>query len=186
MECDMLIRQGKWQEIIRKFKNPESPAVSSAVLFAYHKAGEMGRMELMNNLVISSMQENSYESVFNTNNSQIIVKFGSVSSAFIVSDIAYQLHLTNISQRVAFDAMEYIPNYNKSGRALKRLVETNIISGNYDVARKYITILEKATFYRKWAHSMRQITDNPELIKNNPFLYEARKEYANTIDLFFI
>ena len=186
MECDMLIRQGKWQEIIRKFKNPESPAVSSAVLFAYHKAGEMGRMELMNNLVISSQQENSYESVFNTNKSQIIVKFGSVSSAFIVSDIAYQLHLTNISQRVAFDAMEYIPNYNKSGRALKRLVETNIISGHYDVARKYITILEKATFYRKWAHSMRQITDNPELIKNNPFLYEARKEYANTIDLFFI
>jgi hypothetical protein len=186
MECDMLIRQGKWQEIIRKFKNPESPAVSSAVLFAYYKTGEMGRMELMNNLVIPTQQQNSYESVFNTNESQIIVKFGSVSSAFIVSDIAYQLHLTNISQRVAFDAMEYIPNYNKSGRALKRLVETNIISGHYDVARKYITILEKSTFYRKWAQSMRPLVDNPELIKNYPFLYEARKEYVNTIDLFFI
>jgi hypothetical protein len=186
MECDMLIRQGNWHEIIRKFKNPESPAVSSAVLFAHHKVGEMGRMELMNNLVIPSQQQNSYESVFNTNEAHFIVKYGSVSSAFIVSDMAYQLYWTNIAQRVAFDAMEYIPNYNKSGRALKRLVETNIISGHYDVARKYITILEKTTFYRKWAHSMRQIADNPELIKNHPFLYEARKEYANTIDLFFI
>ena len=186
MECDMLIRQGKWQDIIRKFKNPESPAVSSAVLFAYHKAGEMGRMELMNNLVIPSQQQNSYESVFNTNDAHFIVKYGSVSSAFIVSDMAYQLYWTNISQRVAFDAMEYIPNYNKSGRALKRLVETNIISGHYDVARKYITILEKTTFYRKWAQSMRPLVDNPELIKNYPFLYEARKEYASTLDLFFI
>ena len=186
MECDMLMRQGKWQQIIRKFKHPESPAVSSAVLFAYHKTGEMGRMELMNNLVVPSHQQNSYESVFNTDDSHFIVRFGSVSSAFMVSDMAYQLYWNNISQRVAFDAMEYIPNYNKSGRALKRLVETNIISGHYDVARKYITILEKTTFYRKWAHSMRQIADNPELIKNHPFLYEARKEYANTIDLFFI
>lgn len=104
-------------------------------MFAYHKAGEMGRMELMNNLVIPSQQQNSYESVFNTNDAHLIVKYGSVSSAFIVSDMAYQLYWTNIAQRVAFDAMEYIPNYNKSGRALKRLVETNIISGHYDVAR---------------------------------------------------
>jgi len=46
--------------------------------------------------------------------------------------------------------------------------------------------LEKTTFYRKWAQSMRPLVDNPELIKNYPFLYEARKEYVNTIDLFFI
>ena len=143
-------------------------------------------LTLMNMFDLQSQQYNNYESVLDTNEAQFIVKYGSVSSAFIVSDMAYQLYWTNIAQRVAFDAMEYIPNYNKSGRALKRLVETNIISGHYDVARKYIIILEKTTFYRKWAHSMRQIADNPELIKNHPFLYEARKEYANTIDLFFI
>ena len=180
MECDMLMRQGEWQQIFRKFQHPESPAVHSAVLLAYHKTGEMGRMELMNNLV------NNPQSVFSSNDVQFVVNFGSVSSAFIVSDMAMQFNWTNISQRVAFDAMEYIPNYNKSGRALKRLVETNIISGHYDVARKYIDILEKTTFYRKWAQSMRQITDNPELIKNHPYLYDASKEYANAANVFFI
>ena len=152
-------------------EHPESPAVHSAVLLAYHKTGEMGRMELMNNLVHDS------QSVFSTNGVHFIVNFGSVSSAFIVSDIALQLNWTNISQRVAFDAMEYIPNYNKSGRSLKRLVETNIICGHYDVARKYIDILENTTFYRKWAQSMRPLTDNPELIKNNSFLHEAQQSY---------
>lgn len=180
MECDMLFRQGKWQQMIHRFQNPESPAVRSAVLFAYFKAGVITRGELMNNLVHDS------QSVFSTNDVHFIVNFGSVSSAFIVSDIALQLNWTNISQRVAFDAMEYIPNYNKSGRALKRLVETNIISGHYDVARKYIDILKNTTFYRKWAQSMRQVTDNPELIKKHPYLYEASKEYVNSADVFFI
>ena len=186
MECDMLVRQKEWQQIIRIFQNPVSPAVRSAVLFAYHKTGQMGKQELMNNLVVPSEQQDSSPSVFNAGDRHFVVNFGSVSSAFIVSDIAYMLYWTNISQRVAFDAMEYIPNYNKSGRALKRLVETNIVSGHYDVARKYIAILEKTTFYRKWAQSMRPLTDNPELIKNNSFLHEAQQSYANTEDIFFI
>lgn len=78
------------------------------------------------------------------------------------------------------------PNCNKSGRALKRLVETNIISGHYDVARKYITILEKTTFYSGWARKMRQLVDHPEQIVNYPFLHSAQKEYENATDIFFI
>ena len=186
MECDMLFRQGKWEQIIRKFQNPESPAVRSAVLFAYHKAGQLGRAELMNNLVVPQEQQDYSPTVFNSSDIHFIVNFGSLSSAFMVSDIAYQLQWTNIAQRTAFEAMEYIPNCNKSGRALKRLVETNIISGHYDVARKYLSILEKNTFYRGWAQSMRPVVDNPGLIKNYPFLYEARKEYVNIVNVFFI
>lgn len=186
MECDMLFRQGKWHEIIRRFPSPVSPAVRSAVLIAYHKSGQMGRKELINKLFIPSEQQELVQSVFNIGDRMFVVNFGSVSSAFLVSDMAYLLYYTNFSQRAAFEAMEYIPNYNKSGRALKRLVETNIISGHYDVARKYISILEKTTFYRNWAKSMRSLTDNPELIKNYNHLYEAQKEYAKTADVFFI
>ena len=124
MECDMLFRQGKWEKIIRKFKNPESPAVRSAVLFAYYKSGQLDRAGLMNNLVIPQKQQNYSPTVFNTNDIHFVVNFGSLSSAFMVSDMAYHLYWTNIAQRTAFEAMEYIPNCNKSGRALKRLVET--------------------------------------------------------------
>lgn len=100
--------------------------------------------------------------------------------------MAYQLYWTNIAQRAAFEAMEYVPNCNKSGRAMKRLVETNIISGHYDVARKYITILEKTTFYSGWARKMRQLVDHPEQIVNYSFLHSAQKEYENATDIFFI
>lgn len=186
MECDMLFRQGKWQEIIRKFQHPESPAVRSAVVMAYHGNGKLGRRELIDNLVVPSGKQDSNPSVFNIGGLFFVVNFGSLSSAFMVSDMAMLLYWTNISQRAAFEAMEYIPNYNKSGRALKRLVETNIISGHYDVARKYLYILEKTAFYRKWAQSMRPLVDNPKLIESKPFYKAARKEYENTTDVFFI
>lgn len=186
MECDMLLRQGEWHEIIRRFPQPESPAVRSAVLLAYHKAGQMDKQELMNNLVIPSEQQGSSLSVFNISDTHFVVNFGSLSSAFIASDLAYQLYWINIAQRAAFEAMEFIPSCNKSGRALKRLVETNIISGHYDVARKYIAILEKTTFYSSWARKMRELVDHPEQMVNYPFLHSAQKEYENTTDIFFI
>ena len=186
MECDMLFRQGEWHQIIRKFPQPVSPAVRSAVLIAYHKTGQLGRQELMNNLVIPREQQGNSLSVFNIGDVHFFVNFGSLSSAFMVSDMAYQLYWTNIAQRAAFEAMEYVPNYNKSGRALKRLVETNIISRHYDVARKYISILEKTTFYRKWAQSMRPLVDHPESIESHPFLQGAQKEYDNSTDIFSI
>ena len=186
MECDMLFRQKAWHQIIRKFQQPVSPAVRSTVLIAYHKIGQMNQQELMENLVVPSEQQGDALSVFNVGDRHFVVNFGSVSSAFMVSDMAHLLHWNNISQRAAFEAMEYIPNYNKSGRALKRLVETNIISGHNDVARKYISILEKTTFYRKWAQSMRQLVDNPASIKNNTFMKEAQKSYDKTEDVFFI
>lgn len=186
MECDMLLRQGEWHKIISKFQRPESPAVRSVVLLAYHKTGQMDKQDLFANLVVPREQQINTPTVFNTGDMFFIVNFGSLSSAFLVSDISYQLHWNNIAQRAAFEAMEYIPNYNKSGRALKRLVETNIISGHYDVARKYISILEKTTFYSDWARSMRQLVDHPELIGNYPFLYSAQREYENTTDIFFI
>ena len=186
MECDMLFRQGEWQQIIRRFPQPESPAVRSAVLIAYHKTGQTDKQELMNNLVIPREQQGNSRSVFNIGGMHFYVNFGSLSSAFMVSDMAYQLYWTNIAQQAAFEAMEYVPTCNKSGRALKRLVETNIISRHYDVARKYISILEKTTFYRRWAQSMRPLVDHPETIGSHPFLQAAQKEYDNSTDIFFI
>ena len=182
----MLFRQGKWEKIIRKFKNPESPAVRSAVLFAYYKSGQLDRAGLMNNLVIPQEQQNYSPTVFNTNDIHFVVNFGSLSSAFMVSDMAYHLYWTNIAQRTAFEAMEYIPNYNKSARALKILTEISIITEQYDLARKYISIMDETTFYRGWAKKMRALVDHPKLIEQYPSLQKSRESYKKTEDAFFI
>lgn len=186
MECDMLIRQQKWDRILQRFPSPVSPAVRSALILASYKSGKGGYQELMSKIVVPIERYESSPSVFCIGDMHFIVYFGSVSSAFMVSDMAGMLGWPSIAQRAAFEAMEYIPNYNKSGRALKRLTEVCIITGQYALARKYLSILENTTFYRGWAQEMRPLLDNPKLIDKYPFMKESREKYENTEDIFFI
>jgi hypothetical protein len=186
MECDMLIRQKNWNQILQKFQSPVSPAVRSAVILASYQSGKVSYQQLMSTLVVPVERYELTPSVFCTADTHLIVYFGSVSSAFIVSDLATLLGWTNISQRAAFEAMEYIPNHNKSARALKQLTEASIITRQYHLARKYLSILERTTFYRGWAQKMRPLLHNPELINKYPFMKESQEKYADTEDFFFI
>jgi hypothetical protein len=186
MECDMLIRQQQWDQIVKRFPAPKSPAVRSACVVASYVTGSTGYQQLMTSLVVPVGMFDSQPSVFCIGDQHFTVYFGSLSSAFIVSELANRLLWTGISQRAAFEAMEYVPNYNKSGRALKNLVELSIITGQYALAEKYLSILDETTFYRHWARKMRQLLANPQLIEQYPFMKQAREKYQNTKDYFFI
>lgn len=186
MECDMLIRQQRWDKIVRKFPTPKSPAVRSAYLLASYRSGQMSYQDLMSAIVIPVGMYESAPSVFCLDDVHFNVYCGSLSSAFIVSELATQLSWTAISQRAAFEAMEYIPNCNKSGRALKNLTEICIITEQYDLARKYLSILDRTTFYRRWVSKMRPLVDNPKLIEHHPFMKKSHDTFLKTKDFFFI
>ena len=102
----------------------------------------------------------------------------------LTGEIYFFLGLVNTAQRLAFESMEGISNYNKSGRALKRLVETNIINGQYKVAEKYIKILEKTIFYRSWAERMRAMLGDEKAINAHP-LYGTLRQYRLQEDFLF-
>jgi hypothetical protein len=186
MECDMLLRQQRWDKILQKFPAPKSPAVRSAYILASYQAGKISYQDLLTSLVVPVSMYESSPSVFCFDELRLNVYFGSLSSAFIVSELANRLSWSAISQRAAFEAMEYIPNYNKSGRALKNLTEICIITGQYDLAEKYLSILDETTFYRRWASKMRTLVNNPKLIEQYPFMRESRDTYLKTKDYFFI
>ena len=186
MECDMLIRQQRWDQILRKFPAPKSPAVRSACILASYQSGQMGYQELISSIVVTVNRYDSAPSVFCWDDVHFNVYFGSLSSAFIVSELATQLSWTAISQRAAFEAMEYIPNCNKSGRALKNLTEICIITGQYALAEKYLSILDETTFYRQWVRKMRPLVNDPKLIEQYPFMKKSRDTYLKTKDFFFV
>ena len=186
MECDMLMRQHAWNKILQKFKSPESPVVRSVYLYACHQTGQVGYNEFMARIAPPVANYDSEPSAFCIGDLHFVVNFGTLSSAFIVSDLALMIDWDNIAQRAAFEAMEYIPNYNKSARALRTLTELCIITEQYDVARKYLSILDETTFYRGWAKKMRALVDNPKLIEQYPFFQKSRESYKKTEDIFFI
>jgi hypothetical protein len=169
MEYDMLMRRQQWATMTDRYekKPTESLAIRNAVLIALWNQQRISQQEMMNGLTLTNQT------------------LKSVSSAFLMSEVSLPIGMVNMSQRSAFEAMEAIPNYNKSARALRRLVETNIITGQYDVARKYIYILEETTFYRSWAQRMNLLIEHPEQIKDYPLYHRLKELYDNGNDEFF-
>jgi len=105
-------------------------------------------------------------------------------TAIMGNEILYQLGLTNASQEYAFESMETIPNMGKSVRVIKRLAETNMINGQYKVSEKYLKLLGKTVFYRKWARESMNFLYNEEKINNDPGWGERRKFMVRN-DYFF-
>ena len=106
--------------------------------------------------------------------------------AMMMSDLFFHSGFVNFSQRAIFEAMESASNFDKSGRALCRLTETAMITGQYEVALKYISILEETLFYRRWAQMMKQLVMHPETIKDHPKYGPMQQIYKETDDELFI
>jgi hypothetical protein len=90
------------------------------------------------------------------------------TSPMPTAEAFYQLGMINVAQRTVFEAQEAILDFQKSGRCYKRLAQTNLINGNYAVARKYLTALQKTLFYRKWANETLPLLGDEEAIARHP------------------
>jgi|GEM_PF-23870 len=83
------------------------------------------------------------------------------------NEVYWQLGDINASQHSALLGMIFSPRA-RNVRLMKRLVEINIVNGEYAVAGKYITILENTMFYRKWASDRRKfLFDEKECAGSN-------------------
>ena len=67
------------------------------------------------------------------------------------AEIFYQLGMVNNARRYCFEALNAVPDYQKSAPVFKLLAEISLVNENYEMARKYLTTLSHARFYRRWA-----------------------------------
>ena len=79
------------------------------------------------------------------------------------------------AQKATFDGNLVTPG-SVHPRLIQSLVKSNLVLGADEVAEKYITLLEKTFFYRKWAESMRRFINDPEAVRNDP---ELGRMYAS-------
>ncbi|MDR1763398.1 MAG: DUF6057 family protein [Dysgonamonadaceae bacterium] len=98
------------------------------------------------------------------------------------SDIAYSMNCIALSQEMAFEAhIGAVDGGNP--RALKRLVETNLIFGAYPVAEKYIAVLENTLAYRDWAKSQRRFLYDDSAVENDAALGVKLRSIPDTNSL---
>lgn len=169
IEYDYLQQQKQWGKIIllSEEEEPKSLACKNVVRLAKYYQKRISGEELKENMLHPDK----------------VLTSG--AAAMMMSDVYLHMGFVNMSQRAAFEVMMSSPNYNMSGRELSRLVETNLITGQYEVALKYISLLEHTLFYRSWAKQMRQLATNPELIKHSPKYGSLQEVYQQTVDVFF-
>ena len=106
------------------------------------------------------------------------------TSPLPTAEAFYQLGMINVAQRTVFEAQEAILDFQKSGRCYKRLAQTNLINGNYEVARKYLTALQKTLFYRGWANETLPLLGNEKAIAAHPE-YGHLRQCAYNEDFYF-
>lgn len=172
IEYDYLVRAGRWNDILQKSraKQPDLPMSVCATNLALAMNGQLG--------------EEAFQ-FYQRGVSGLLPPFErNFASLQLTGEAYFQLGLVNTAQRFAFEAMEAIPNYNKSARAVKRLVETNMLNGQNAAAYKYLGMLKKTLFYRRWAQRMEKMVGNKQAIMQHP-LYGKLKAWRLHNDLLF-
>ena len=106
------------------------------------------------------------------------------TSPMPTAEAFYHLGLTYIAQRTVFEAQEAILDFQKSARCYKRLAQTNLVNGNYEVARKYLMALKKTLFYNDWANETIALLGNEKAIAKHPE-YGTLRKFAIKDDFFF-
>lgn len=172
IEYDYLVRANDWQAVIDKAekKMPNLPMSVSATNLALAMTNQLG--------------DRAFD-FYQRGSQGLLPKFErNFATTQLTGEIYFRLGLVNTAQRFAFEAMEAIPNYNKSGRVMKRLAETNLINGQYKVARKYLKMLEKTIFYRRWAQRTMALVGDEKAIQTHP-LYGTLRQYRLQDDFLF-
>ena len=106
------------------------------------------------------------------------------TSPMPTAEAFYQLGMINVAQRTVFEAQEAILDFQKSGRCYKRLAQTNLINGQYEVARKYLTALQKTLFYSDWANETLLLLGDEKAIAKHPE-YGHLRQFAYNEDFYF-
>jgi hypothetical protein len=77
-------------------------------------------------------------------------------SIFVSNEVFYLIGDMNFAQHSAMLGNTFSP-YQRSSRMLKRLAEINMVNGDSTGANKYLRILSKTLFHKKWAENLQTI-----------------------------
>ena len=173
IDYDFLVRTEQWDKIIEKAekKPATTPLGVSCVNLALSQKGMLADR-------LFEFYQNGGEGLFPTFTRDMI-------SPVSTAEIFFRLGMVNDAERYMFEAQEAIPNYRKSARLTRRIIECEIINGNYQVAAKLLRRLQKTLFYSNWANQMMALLGNEKAINRHPIYGKLRKYREKKQDFLF-
>lgn len=173
IDYDFLVRTEQWDKIIEKAEKmpATTPLGVSCVNLALSQKGQLADR-------LFEFYQNGGEGLFPTFTRDMI-------SPVSTAEIFFRLGMVNDAERYMFEAQEAIPNYRKSARLTRRIIECEIINGNYQVAAKLLRRLQKTLFYSNWANQTMALLGNEKAINRHPIYGKLRKYREKKLDFLF-
>ena len=173
MRYDFMVRMQMWNRIMMQAdrKNPSNPKTVSCLNLALAKTGRM--------------PDSQFEYFQNGPEGLLPAFQGDFTNPVSTGEIYWHLGMVNTAQRFAFEAQEAIPDFQKSARMYQRLAQTNIVNGDWDVARKYLKALSHTLFYREWARETIGLLNSGAIFDSRPELSQARDRRLKDHDFLF-
>ncbi len=96
------------------------------------------------------------------------------AASSLLSDVCFAFGEIALSQRMAFESSLSVVGEGNP-RNIQRLVQTNLIFGQYAVAERYIRLLENTFGYKSWASAHRRFLYNNKAVEADPLLGAKRR-----------
>lgn len=160
-ELDYYARNGRWEDLLKatRGRNERNHICSALKNMALAEMGQLGDR-------MFSFAQTGAEGLY--------LQWKPVPYiSILLSDLYWSMGNIALAQKAAFEAN--VSYGNRNPRMIQRLIDTNLIYGQYEVAEKYISILEKTWRYRSWARGRRALLGDDDAVMADPLLSAKRK-----------
>ena len=173
MKYDYMVRMHTWNRLMMTAdrKMPNNPMTVSCLNLALSASGRMA--------------DHLFEYYQNGPEGLLPSFVRDFTSPLPTAEAYYLLGMINTAQRFTFEAEEAIPDFQKSARCHKRLAETNLINGDYAVARTFLLPLTHTVYYRRWALEVLSLLGDEERINAHPEYGRLRQLRLHKHDFLF-
>lgn len=172
IEYDYLVRSEQWDKIIKKAEKKPSltPMGVSCINLALSQKG--------------MLPERLFEFYQNGPDGLLPPFTRDMTAPVPTAEVFFRLGFINETHRYVYEAQESIANSRKSGRLTKRLIQCEIINGNYAPAKKWLRMLEQTIFYKKWARETLEMLEDVAKVDQDP-LYGGLRQLRPKKDFLF-
>ncbi|MDL2224103.1 DUF6057 family protein [Bacteroidales bacterium OttesenSCG-928-M06] len=180
------VEQGSWDKVIEMGNKVQGTSFKNAVPIAYFmNVAHLEKGDLLSNM-FQYRQTGTYG---------LYVSWAlHHTTDLYIGELYYRMGIPAIAEQCAFEAMVTSP-HEHSSKAIKRIIQTNIMRKDTDGFEKYIRLFEKSPIHKNWAKEQKKqfqislenpdykIPDIPEIANYENFFFASGAQESNFISL---